>query len=173
MKKHFTAGVICMITLLNVGITETQILLLQQEQQSAYARLPGFSAEKAEQRALAAPIAISGDDMYIAWWTNKTGNDEVMFRASDDGGATFADKINLSNSTNADSVDAEIAADFNNVVVSWWERNVTGDEPVARISNDNGVTFGPILTLSKNGTIGPGSDIKANIPRFYNSSSTA
>jgi hypothetical protein len=94
--------------------------------------------------------------MYIAWWTNKTGNDEVMFRASDDGGATFTDKINLSNSTNADSVDAEIAADFNNVLVSWWERNDTSSEPVARISNDNGQTFGSILKLATNGTIGPG-----------------
>lgn len=102
-----------------------------------------------------APVAISGDDTYIAWWTNMTGDDEVMFRASDDGGATFTDKINLSNSTNSDSVDAEIAADFNNVVVSWWESNATSNEPMARLSNDNGQTFGPILKLSMNGTIGP------------------
>lgn len=83
------------------------------------------------------------------------GDDEVMFRASDDGGATFTDKINLSNSTNSDSVDAEIASDFNNGVVSWWERNATSNEPMARLSNDNGQTFGPILKLSMNGTIGP------------------
>jgi hypothetical protein len=25
------------------------------------------------------PITISGDDIYIVWWTNMTGNDEVMF----------------------------------------------------------------------------------------------
>jgi hypothetical protein len=29
---------------------------------------------------LAAPLAVSGDNIYVAWWTNKTGNDEVMFR---------------------------------------------------------------------------------------------
>src|SRR5215210_7630923 len=31
-----------------------------------------------------APVAISGDNVYIAWWTNNTanGNDEIMFRAS-------------------------------------------------------------------------------------------
>jgi hypothetical protein len=92
--------------------------------------------------------------MYIAWWTNEMGNDEVLLRSSDDGGATFTDKINLSNSTNADSVDAEIAADFNNVLVSWWERNDTSSEPVARISNDNRQTLGPILKLATNGTIG-------------------
>jgi hypothetical protein len=37
------------------------------------------------------------NDVYVAWWTNKTGNDEVMYRVSIDGGKTFTDKINLSN----------------------------------------------------------------------------
>ena len=49
-----------------------------------------------------APIVLSGDNIYIAWWTNKTGNYEVNFRASTDGGGSFGDKINLSNSTDAD-----------------------------------------------------------------------
>jgi hypothetical protein len=101
-----------------------------------------------------APIATSGDNIYIAWWTNKTGNDGVMFRASTDGGKTFSDKINLSNSTNADSVDAMIDASGNRVVVTWWERNATSNEPVLRISTDNGQTFGPIVKISTNGSIG-------------------
>ena len=42
-----------------------------------------------------APPAITGDNVYVAWWTNKTGNDEVLFRASTDAGKTFGDKINL------------------------------------------------------------------------------
>jgi hypothetical protein len=46
-----------------------------------------------------APAVISGDNIYITWWSNKTGNNEVLFRASTDGGATFGDKINLSNTT--------------------------------------------------------------------------
>ena len=101
-----------------------------------------------------APIVISGDNTYIAWWSNKTGNDEVMFRVSNDSGATFADKINLSNSTGADSQDVEIAADGDNVIVTWWERNQTAEEPVARISSDAAATFGPLLKLATNGTIG-------------------
>jgi hypothetical protein len=101
-----------------------------------------------------APIAISGDNVYITWPTNETGNDEVVFRASTDGGSTFADKINLSNSTNSDSQDVEMAADGGNVVVTWWERNATSNEPVLRMSTDNGQTFGPMLMLSNNGTIG-------------------
>jgi len=101
-----------------------------------------------------APIATSGDNVYIAWPTNRTGNDEVLFRASTDGGGTFADKINLSNSTNAESQDVEIAAEGDNVIVTWWERNQTAEEPMARLSSDNGATFGPVLKLATNGTIG-------------------
>ncbi len=67
--------------------------------------------------------------MYVAWWTNNTAaannnnNEDVMFRVSSDGGATFGDKINLSNSTNSDSWKAEIDSDGDSVVVSWWETN--------------------------------------------------
>ena len=85
---------------------------------------------------------------------NSQGNDEVIFRASSDGGATFGDKINLSNTTNANSQDVEIAADGDNVIVTWWERNQTAENPVLRMSSDNGATFGPLLKLSNNGSIG-------------------
>jgi hypothetical protein len=105
-----------------------------------------------------APMAVSqdGNNVYIVWWTNKSENWEVMFRASNDGGQTFGDKINLSNSTDAESQNAEIVAAGNNrVLVSWWETNpVTGSsESVLRISNDAGQTFGPMIMLGMNGTI--------------------
>jgi hypothetical protein len=100
-------------------------------------------------RAKEAPIATSGNNVYIAWWNNKTGNDEVMFRASTDNGKIFGEKMNLSNTPNAESQDAEIAAAGNNVYVSWWERNQTSNEPVLRVSNDNGKTFGEKIMLSE------------------------
>jgi hypothetical protein len=116
------------------------------------------AAAKAEQRSLGAPSTVVGDNIYITWWTNKTGNDEIMFRVSNDAGATFGDKINLSNTTASDSQDAEISADGSNVVVTWWERNQTSDEPAAKISTDNGQTFGPVLKLGTNGTIAEGEE---------------
>jgi hypothetical protein len=102
-----------------------------------------------------APTVVSGDNIYIAWWTNNTenGNEEVMFRASTDGGATFGDRVNLSNTTDADSWRVEIAGEGDTVVVSWWETNQTSDIPVARVSTDAGETFGPVLMLGANGTI--------------------
>jgi hypothetical protein len=104
-----------------------------------------------------APVVVSGDNIYVAWWTNNTsenGNEEVMFRASTDGGATFTDKINLSNSTDADSWRVELHGEGDTVIVSWWETNQTSDIPVARTSNDAGATFGPMLMLGMNGTLG-------------------
>ena len=95
-----------------------------------------------------AKIATSGDNVYIAWGTNNTVHPEIMFRASTDGGKTFGEKINLSNTSNVDSVDREIAASGSNVFVAWWERgNQTNNEAVMKISTDNGKTFGPMLKL--------------------------
>jgi hypothetical protein len=109
-------------------------------------------------RSPRAPTVVSGDNIYIAWWTNNTenGNEEVMFRTSTDGGSTFEDKINLSNTTDADSWRVEIAGEGDTVIVSWWETNQTSDVPVARISNDAGETFGPLMMLAANGTLGSG-----------------
>jgi hypothetical protein len=102
-----------------------------------------------------APVVVSGDNIYIAWWTNNTenGNQEVMFRASNDGGSTFSNKTNLSNTTDADSWRVEIAGEGDSVVVTWWETNQTSDLPVARVSNDGGATFGPMVMLAANGTV--------------------
>jgi hypothetical protein len=134
MNKQFNLSII-LITLVYIGIAGT------------------ITSQSTSGLRLAAPVAIAGDNVYTAWPTNKTGNDEVNFRASTDAGATFADKINLSNSTGAESQDVEIAADGDNVIISWWERNQTAEEPVARISSDNGASFGPLLRLATNGTI--------------------
>jgi hypothetical protein len=61
------------------------------------------------------PIATSGDkNVYIAWPSNKTGNNEGMFKASTDGGKTFSDKMNLSNSSKSESVDVQMAASGSN-----------------------------------------------------------
>jgi lipopolysaccharide export LptBFGC system permease protein LptF len=136
-----------------VFIASTVLVTTEAEAAKLVEKIKG-KGKKQLTRAEEAPIATSGDNAYITWWSNKTGNEEVMFRASTDNGATFGDKINLSNTTAADSDDAEIAASGDSVYVTWWERNETSDIPVARVSNDNGATFGPMLMLATNGTIG-------------------
>jgi hypothetical protein len=149
MNKQLTVGVIVMIILGTFVVTT--LLLVKSTYVTALVHTGDLTRSGSK-----APIAMSGDNTYIAWWTNKTGNDEVMFRASTDGSAMFADKINLSNSIGAESQDVEIAAAGDNVVITWWERNQTAEEPVAKISTDNGATFGPLLKLATNGTISDG-----------------
>jgi hypothetical protein len=143
MNSKFMLGVFAVITL------GTTLLAFPLQQQA-------MGADESARRCPCpkAPPAITGDNVYVAWWTNKTGNDEVLFRASTDAGKTLGDKINLSNTTDADSRDVEIDSDANSVVVTWWETNETSNIPVMRVSDDNGKTFGPLLNLATNGTLG-------------------
>jgi hypothetical protein len=103
-----------------------------------------------------ANIVVSGENAYIVWATNETGNFEVMLRASNDGGETFGAKINLSNSSDRDSENVEVAASGNRVFVVWHENNPdnSSSESVLRISDDNGQTFGPFLRLAADGKLG-------------------
>jgi hypothetical protein len=83
-------------------------------------------------------VSQNGNNVYIVWWTKKSENWEVVFRASIDGGQTFDDKINLINSTEAESQNAEIVAAGRNVYVSWWETNPENgsSESVLRVSTE-------------------------------------
>ena len=103
-----------------------------------------------------AAIVVVGDTVYVVWFTDEgmpNSNGEVIFRASQDGGETFGEKINLSNTTDADSINAEIGADAEMVVITWWERSNKTDVPVMKVSTDNGISFGPLLELGANGTL--------------------
>jgi hypothetical protein len=143
MNKKLVLIVIVMITLGAAIIATTTTI---QQQVDAVTSKRDFQG--------GTQTSIFENDVYVAWWTNKSGNDEVMYRLSSDAGKTFTDKVNLSNTPNSDSVDVEISADEGRVAVSWWERNQTLNEPVIRISNDNGKTFGPVLKLASDGPIG-------------------
>lgn len=103
---------------------------------------------------LLVPIATSGNNVYVVWSGNDTGHFEISFRASSDNGQTFTDKINLSNTPSVDSIDPQITASGNHVYISWWEDYGNGTRgPFFKASNDNGITFEPVLSLTDNGPI--------------------
>ena len=84
----------------------------------------------------------------------KTGNWEVFLSASNDNGRTFGDTINLSNTPDQKSDKAWLTAEGNYAYVIWWETHKDGKiEPVVKVSNDGGHSFGPMLKLSANGTL--------------------
>jgi hypothetical protein len=142
MKNHTSARIVVILILVAIGITTTTSLIEQE------VRAPTSIRQ--------APPLVADDTVYVTWWSNNTanGNNEVLFRVSTDGGLSFADKINLSNTTDSESERVELDSDGESIVVTWWETNQTDEIPVMRVSNDNGETFGPILRLATNGTIG-------------------
>lgn len=98
-----------------------------------------------------APVVVSGKNIYVVWGTDKgtqNNNGELMFMVSTDSGKTFSNKINLSNSPNADAIDQMIDVDEDLIAVTWWEHNQTSNIPVMRISTDNGKSFGDLIMLS-------------------------
>jgi len=99
-----------------------------------------------------APVATSGNNLYVVWWTHKTGDWEVMFKASHDKGKTFGKTINLSNSPDAASTNAEVSAVDNNVSVFWREKTNNSSQLVMRVSNDGGRTFGDIIKMNNAST---------------------
>jgi hypothetical protein len=143
MNKQYTKWVIAIFV---VGTTTSTIVLFLA--QLTYGTV---AVQGPENRVT---LAVSGDNIYIAWITNKSGDDQVIFRSSNDAGATFNGKITLSNTTNATIQDIQVAAGADNVVVIWRQQiNATSDEPIARISTDNGHTFESVANFASNGTI--------------------
>jgi hypothetical protein len=112
-----------------------------------------------------APVAASGNNAYVTWPTNKTGNWEVMFRASNDGGKTFADKINLSQSPNANSFHSNVAASGKNVYVSLHDARSGNLDTYVRTSADSGKTFGPLIKIKGTGTMPQQSKVLSD-PKF-------
>ncbi|HYY67396.1 MAG TPA: sialidase family protein [Nitrososphaeraceae archaeon] len=100
-------------------------------------------------------LAASGNNEYVVWWDDKTGNWEVLFARSTDNGVTFGDTVNISNSSDLRSIGARIAAEGNYVYISWIEINpANGQKDVfVRTSSDEGQTFGePIMLTTANST---------------------
>jgi hypothetical protein len=77
-----------------------------------------------------------------------------MFRASNDNGQTFSDKINLSNSTEFSSLHPGIAAfGDDNVYVSFHDNRTGNVDTYVKVSTDGGQTFGDIIRINGTGTL--------------------
>jgi hypothetical protein len=89
--------------------------------------------------------------MYIVWTENMTSSKnstEIFLMASTDNGETFGERINLSNTPDAASEGPNIAADGDNVYVTFWDSATGEDRAFFRASTDNGQTFGDPIMLN-------------------------
>jgi len=123
--------------LISAMVSGAVMIALEQQQQPVQAA--GIDRVGAD-RLYSGPrasIAVSGSsNIYLTWWDNKTGNNEVFFAGSNDGGKTFGKPINLSNAKGG-SADSQIAASGKNVYVTWWDNKTGNWQVFSKASTDN------------------------------------
>jgi hypothetical protein len=98
-------------------------------------------------------IAAYNEKVHVAWIDNTSGNKEILFARSTDNGTTFSDAINLSNTTNTNSRNLELAAFEDHVYAVWLDEDEQGNGIILfKASNDGGETFGNPITIAHNVT---------------------
>ncbi|MDQ4074454.1 MAG: hypothetical protein M3162_09165 [Thermoproteota archaeon] len=100
---------------------------------------------------LLAPLENSNETLYVVWPDNQTGNWDIFFTRSMDGGRSFDNAINISNDSSSSS-NPSIVSFGNQVSVSWWD-NKTGDmKAFIRSSHDKGESFDNAIILNSSTT---------------------
>ena len=82
-------------------------------------------------------MATTANELFVVWQGNNQGQFDVFLSKSSDGGITFSEPINLSNTTNSDSINPQLATNANELFVVWQED----------ISGNNQIYFTKVDTL--------------------------
>jgi hypothetical protein len=92
--------------------------------------------------SLVPAMAVNGSNIYVVWqdYRLRNGNYEIYFRKSDDGGATWRPKENLTNNAGSSERPA-IVADDSNICVVWQDSTLGKDDIYLKKSVDEGVTW--------------------------------
>ncbi len=99
-------------------------------------------------------FVISGNNVYVVWTDQSSGNGDIYFKKSSDGGKTFESTINLSNNDGT-SYDPQFVISGNNVYVVWTDQSSGNGDIYFKKSSDGGKTFEVTKNLS-NGLDGLG-----------------
>jgi hypothetical protein len=102
-----------------------------------------------EESSFSPAIAVSGNNVHVAWSDNTFGITDILYKRSIDSGATFSDIINLSDNGGSSS-SPQIAVSGNNVHVVWHDDTSTNLEILYRRSTDGGASFEASKNLSGN-----------------------
>ena len=93
-------------------------------------------------------IHSSGENVFVVWTDDSSGNADIFFAKSTNAGKTFDPPINLSENEGA-SAFPRIAVSENNVYVTWYDYSAGESDIFFAKSNDAGITFDTI-NLSDN-----------------------
>ena len=103
-----------------------------------------------EGSSTSAELIATGDDIYIAWQDSDPGNYDILFVASDDGGATFGNTTNVSESE-GNSFTPQLVVFENNIYATWMDDTDGGDFDIMfSASADGGDNFSPATNVSNN-----------------------
>ena len=94
-------------------------------------------------------IATSGNHLYVIWTETELPRN-IFLAVSTDGGVTFNEPVNVSNTQNLSGY-AAIEPYENTVHVLWREKSTETTDIFYVRSDDNGVTFGTPVKLSEGG----------------------
>ena len=85
-------------------------------------------------------VAVWGANVYVAWDDDSTGNHEIYFKKSADGGTTWASTKRLTNNETS-SFAPTVAVSGPNVYVVWYDHSTSVDEIYFLKSTDGGATW--------------------------------
>jgi hypothetical protein len=153
-------GFIGSLCLIEASPEENSSILSLSNAQNATNLMPPASVKALIQPVLLAPIAVSGDNLFIVWPDNRTlapndahANWDIFFVRSPDLGQSFAEPINLSNSANGTSRGADIAIHdrdpkHTGIYVTFWDNKTGENNPYFVFSNDSGIKFSKPIMLN-------------------------
>jgi len=86
-----------------------------------------------------AQVAVSGSEVYVVWIdSDGSGNDDVLFAKSIDGGDTFGTPVNLSDNPGSSSL-PQISVSGSNVYVIWSDNEGESDSEIFFSRSTDGV----------------------------------
>lgn len=113
-----------------------------------------------------ADVEVFGENVYVSWdeELEEGGNPELYFLASNDGGATFNEKVNISNNTGTSIYGSLKVGPTGDIFISWSDTTTGNYETEFSFSDDGGLTFSESLVISPsdNGSLVVSMDVDSN-----------
>jgi len=112
-------------------------------------------------------VSVSGQAVHVAWWDFRDGNNEIYYKRSTDGGASWGADIRLTNNS-AGSARPSVSASSAKVHVVWYDYR-DGSAPEIYYKRD---TTGTVTGIENIGSEFPeGFRLEQNYPNPFNPSS--
>ena len=121
------------------------------------------------QDAIEPQVASDKSNVYAVWSQGDFDSNltDIFFKKSTDGGASFGDTINLSNSFNTHSTLPSLTLLNENVYTAWTEGPFNDGEVYYRRSTDGGASFGETVNLSNDTGNSGRPELRVSAPNLF------